>query len=166
MKRWFASNMGPYDGQRPQWDPDHEPLPGEPDYAPRSLFRLLHSCAHQMLRALAVDSGFSETALSEYLFPYALAFAIHPNGGSEFTIGGLRTVLEQNLDEVVYRAVDNATCLYDPNCMEANRGVDHGCLHLPETACQSWNRFLSRWELFGSPFGDLRGYWGPEFDGP
>jgi hypothetical protein len=164
VKRWFASKLDPHDGQRPQWDPDHEPLPGEPDHAPLSVFRLLHSCAHQLLRALAVDSGFSETALSEYLFPYELAFAIHPNGGSEFTIGGLRTVVEQNLDEVVNRAVDNATCLYDPNCMEANRGVDHGCLHLPETACQSWNRFLSRWELFGSPFGELRGYWSPEFD--
>ena len=57
----------------------------------------------EVLRALAVDSGYSETGLSEYLFPYELSFAIHPNGGSEFTIGGLRTVLEQNLDEVVDR---------------------------------------------------------------
>ena len=56
-------------------------------------------------------------------------------------------MLEQNLDAVVNRALDNDTCMYDPNCMEANDGADHGCLFLPETACRCWNRFLSRWEL-------------------
>jgi len=120
--------------------------------------------SHQVIRALAVDSGYSETGLSEYLFPYELSFAVHPNGGSEFTIGGFRTVLEQNLDEVVTRAVENATCIYDPNCMVANRGADHGCLQLPETACQSWNRFISRWDLFGSPDGTWIGYWDPRLD--
>ena len=162
--RWFAAHLDPSDGQLPRWDPDREPVIGDPEYGPRALFRLLHSMAHQVLRALAVDSGYSETGLSEYLFPYELSFAIHPNGGSEFTIGGFRTVLEQNLDEVVARAVGNATCIYDPNCMIANRGADHGCLLLPETACQSWNRFISRWDLFGSPEGDVVGYWSPGLD--
>jgi hypothetical protein len=162
--RWFAAHLDPEDGQLPRWDPEEEPAPGDPDFGARALFRLLHSMAHQVLRALAVDSGYSETALSEYLFPYELSFAVHPNGGSEFTIGGLRTVLEQNLDEVVDRAVENATCIYDPNCMVANRGADHGCLQLPETACQSWNRFISRWDLFGSPEGDVVGYWSPDMD--
>lgn len=157
--RWFAARLDPNDEQLPRWDPDEEPSRDDPEYGPRSLYRLLHSLAHQVLRALAVDSGYSETALSEYLFPYELSFAIHPNGASEFTIGGFRTVLEQNLHEVVRRAVDNATCIYDPNCMVANRGADHGCLQLPETACQSWNRFISRWDLFGWPDGDTVGYW-------
>lgn len=162
--RWFASRLDPEDGQLPRWDPDEEVAPGDPEYGARLLFGLLHSTAHQILRALAVDSGYSETGLSEYLFPYELSFAVHPNGGSEFTIGGFRTVLEQNLDEVVDRAVDNATCIYDPNCMVANRGADHGCLQLPETACQSWNRFISRWDLFGSPDGSVIGYWDPSLD--
>ena len=125
--RWFAGQLDPEDGQLPRWDPDEEVAPGDPEFGARSLFQLLHSTAHQLLRALAVDSGYSETGLSEYLFPYELSFAIHPNGGSEFTIGGLRTVLEQNLDEVVDRAVENSSCIYDPNCMVANRGADHGC---------------------------------------
>lgn len=164
--RWFAGQLDPEDGQLPRWDPDEEVAPGDPDFGARSLFQLLHSTAHQLLRALAVDSGYSETGLSEYLFPYELSFAIHPNGGSEFTIGGLRTVLEQNLDEVVDRAVENSSCIYDPNCMVANRGADHGCLQLPETACQSWNRFISRWDLFGSPDGTVTGYWSPDLDVP
>ncbi len=93
--------------------------------------------------------------------------AIYPNGGTEFTIGGLRTVLEQSLDEIVRRTVDNASCLYDPNCLLANRGADHGCLQLPETACQCWNWFLSRWELYGQPIEkDTRivGFWEPSVD--
>jgi hypothetical protein len=160
---WFASRMSTYEGQLPpQWDPATPPDRTDPEFGPRVLFGLLHSMAHQMLRALAVYSGFQDSALSEYLFPFNLAFAIHPNGGSEFTIGGLRTVFEQNLDEIVSRATENATCIYDPNCMEANRGADHGCLLLPETACQSWNWFLSRWDLFGSPDGSWPGYWSRE----
>lgn len=162
--RWFAARLDPEDGQLPRWDPDVEVAAGDPEYGARLLFGLLHSAAHQVLRALAVDSGYSETGLSEYLFPYELSFAVHPNGGSEFTIGGFRTVLEQNLDEVVDRAVQTATCIYDPNCMVANRGADHGCLQLPETACQSWNRFISRWDLFGSPDRDTVGYWDPDLD--
>lgn len=164
--RWFAATLDPEDGQLPRWSPDDEPLPGDSEFGPRTLFRLLHSMSHQVIRALAVDSGYSETGLSEYLFPYELSFAVHPNGGSEFTIGGFRTVLEQNLDEVVTRAVANATCIYDPNCMVANRGADHGCLQLPETACQSWNRFISRWDLFGSPDGSWIGYWDPRLARP
>jgi hypothetical protein len=164
VRRWFAGQLDPEDGHLPRWDPDEELGPGDPEFGARALFRLLHSTAHQLLRALAVDSGYSETGLSEYLFPYELTFAVHPNGGSEFTTGGLRTVLEQNLDEVVDRAVENSSCIYDPNCMVANRGADHGCLQLPETACQSWNRFISRWDLFGSPDGTVIGYWSPELN--
>lgn len=140
--------------------------PDDPDHGAYRLFGLLHTVAHQVLRALAVDSGYSETSLSEYLFPYDLAFAIHPNGAKEFTIGALRTVLEQNLHQVVERAVDTATCLYDPHCLLSNDGADHGCLHLPETACRLWNRNLSRHLLYGSPddgtgASRIRGYWEP-----
>lgn len=167
VARWLGAHMHSYDGRLPPpWDPNRPLEADDPEYGPQILFRLLHSVSHQMLRGLAVDSGFQETALSEYLFPYALAFAVHPNGGSEFTIGGLRTVLEQNLGELVARAVANDTCIYDPHCMVANRGSDHGCLQLPETACQSWNWFLSRWELFGDPDGRVVGYWSPELDTP
>ncbi len=157
VQRWFAARLDPRQGQYPTWN--GEPPAGHPDLPAYRLFGLLHTMAHQVLRALAVDSGYSETSLSEYLFPYDLAFAIHPNGASDFTIGALRTVLEQNLDQIVERAMDNDTCLYDPHCMLTNQGADHGCLYLPETACQLWNRNLSRWHLYGSPDGTRTGYW-------
>lgn len=159
LKRWFAARLDLPDGQPPTWPDDVGPE--HPDWPVRELFGLLHTLAHQLLRALAVDSGYSETSLSEYLFPYELAFALHPNGRSDSSIGALRTVLEQNLDAVVNRAVDNNACLYDPNCMQANRGADHGCLLLPETACQAWNRHLSRHYLYGAPDGAMAGYWDP-----
>lgn len=158
VKRWFAARLDPAAAQPPVFDPDI--APGHPQWPTHQLFGLLHTMAHQLLRALAVDSGYEETSLSEYLFPYELAFALHPNGRSGFSIGALRTVLEQNLDAVLNRAVDNDTCLYDPNCMHTG-GADHGCLLLPETACQSWNRHLSRWYLYGSPDRDVTGYWEP-----
>jgi hypothetical protein len=159
LRRWFATRLDPTDGQLPAFPADLQAE--DPQWPAYRLFGLLHTLAHQTLRALAVDSGYSETSLSEYLFPYELAFALHPNGRSESSIGALRTVLEQNLDAVVNRAVDNDSCLYDPNCIQHNNGADHGCLLLPETACQCWNRYLSRWYLYGSPDGDVTGYWDP-----
>ncbi|MFG1947745.1 hypothetical protein [Nonomuraea sp. NPDC048826] len=160
LRRWFVAHLNPADGQLPDFPADIKP--SHPQWAARQLFGLLHTLAHQMLRALSVDSGYSETSLSEYLFPYELSFALHPNGHSEFSIGALRTVLEQNLDAVVNRALDNDTCLYDPHCMHATEGADHGCLLLPETACRCWNRYLSRWYLYGSPKRNIVGYWSPE----
>jgi hypothetical protein len=160
LKRWFAARLDPMAGQLPTFSEDLRP--GDADWPARELFGLLHSLAHQLIRALAVDSGYTETSLSEYLFPYELAFALHPSGGNGSGIGALRTVLEQNLDAIVKRAVDNDSCLYDPNCMQANRGADHGCLLLPETACRCWNRHLSRWYLYGAPDGSVTGYWDPD----
>lgn len=159
VKRWFAGHLDPAGGQLPTWPTDMQP--GDPEWAAHELYGLLHTVAHQLLRALAVDSGYAEQSLSEYMFPHDLAFVLHPNGGSEFSIGALRTVVEQNLDAVVNRALDNDGCLYDPNCLHANRGADHGCLLLPETSCQAWNRHLSRWYLYGSPDGRMTGYWDP-----
>ncbi|MED7950720.1 hypothetical protein [Streptomyces sp. BE303] len=159
VAQWLVHQLGRSDGESVRRE--SRPAKDDPDLPVHELFGLLHSLSHQLLRALAVDSGYSETSLSEYLFPHDLAFAIYPNGGSDFSLGALRTVLEQNLDAVVTRAVDNDSCLYDPNCMLTNEGADHGCLQLPETACQFWNRNLSRWHLFGSPDGDRIGYWDP-----
>lgn len=121
--------------------------------------RLLHSMAHQFIRALSVDSGFMPTSLNEHFFPHHLAFAIYPRANGEFVIGGLRTVLEQGLDDIIVQAMNNDQCIYDPNCLVTN-GADHGCLFLSETACGFWNRnsHLSRWDLFGG--GDRNtGYW-------
>jgi hypothetical protein len=157
VRRWLARELDMGDAQMPRWG--GESGPGSALYAREAVFTLLHTMAHQMLRALSVDSGFGEAALSEYLFPYDFAFAIYPNASSEFTIGGLRTVLEQVLGEVVATAMENDACLYDPNCHET-AGADHGCLFLPETSCTGWNENLTRWSLFGG--GEFRrGYWQP-----
>ncbi len=145
------------DSQTPSWSGDSGP--GTALYAREAVFTLLHTMAHQMLRAISVDSGFGEAALSEYLFPYDFAFAIYPNASSEFTIGGLRTVMEQVLGEVVSGALENDACLYDPNCIETE-GADHGCLFLPETSCTGWNQNLTRWVLFGGDdFQSVIGKW-------
>lgn len=157
-RQWFARNAEELEGQIPTWDPNMRPEVGSTRAAIVAVFELIHSLAHQMLRALAVEAGFGEAGLSEYLFPFDLAFAVYPNASTEFTIGGLRTVVEQVLADVVMRAMESGTCLYDPNCFISQPGADLGCLFLPETACSVWNRFLTRWALFGRPDGGV-GYW-------
>jgi hypothetical protein len=161
---WFARYLSRR-GDELEWI-EFGDQPAAEDRAGDAVCRLLHTMAHQFIRALFVHSGFMETSLSEHFFPLHLAFAIYPRANSEFVIGGLRTVIEQNLDEVVRQAVENDSCIYDPNCMFANQGADNGCLFLPETACRfrDRNTHLSRWELFGSPGGSRIGYWDQVLD--
>ncbi|MHB8152814.1 MAG: hypothetical protein ACYDGW_12240 [Vulcanimicrobiaceae bacterium] len=164
LVHWFARYLSRR-GDELEWI-EFERDPQAEDRAGDAVVRLIHSMSHQFIRALSVDSGFMETSLSEHFFPYHLSFAIYPRANGEFVVGGLRTVMEQALDEVVRRALGNDACLYDPNCIVANRGADHGCLFLPETACSFRNRnsHLSRWELFGSPEGSFIGYWDTRLD--
>lgn len=164
--QWFARYLLRR-GDEIEWI-EFSTMPAPEDRAGDALVRLIHSMSHQVIRALSVDSGFMETSLSEHFFPYHLSFAAYPRANGEFVIGGLRTVMEQNLDEIVRTATENDACLYDPNCLIANRGADHGCLFLPETACSFRNRnaHLSRWELFGSLDRSIVGYWDPSLATP
>lgn len=128
----------------------------------RSVYGLVHSFSHLVLRQAVIQSGFDRTSLSEYLFPRALSFVLYSNNRSKFTIGGLYTLFEQTLHEHLRAVVDKGeACVYDPVCME-DAGACHACMHISEMSCEHFNRNLSRKYLFGriEPDGsEFIGYW-------
>ncbi|PUA34702.1 hypothetical protein C8Z91_33010 [Paenibacillus elgii] len=121
------------------------------------IYNLIHSMSHEVMRAMAGISGYELIGLSEYLFPAALSFVIYSNR-TDFSIGGMHTLFETQLD-VLYQKMFSSElriCMYDPLCNE-KEGACHACLYLPEIACSSFNKMLSRHYLYGGT--GVRGYW-------
>jgi len=125
-------------------------------------FQLLHTASHILLKQASTISGFDRTNLSEFLFPRSLSVVIYANNRDEFNMGGMNTMVEQQLDTLLGQAetVGN-DCVYDPVCSQRG-GSCLSCLHVSEISCSFFNQVLARDYLYGSRPGspkDIIGYW-------
>ncbi|NCJ08230.1 hypothetical protein GS597_17295 [Synechococcales cyanobacterium C] len=127
----------------------------DPDFLiPWLVGSAIHSATHLMIRAIADQSSFGETALSEHLLLSLNQTIIFVNRLQEFSLGGLKTFFEQRLDQAFKNLLEERSdCMFDPYCEETLGGACAGCLHLPEVVCRLFNNALSRILLYG---GDLR----------
>jgi hypothetical protein len=126
------------------------------------VFTLIHTLSHIFLKQSSTISGFDRTNLSEYLLPRALSFAIYSNNRDEFNIGGMRTMVEQDLDHLLSQARNHGNeCVYDPVCSERD-GACLSCLFVSEISCSYFNQVLCRDYLYGSRPNtgrDMTGFW-------
>lgn len=124
---------------------------------------LLHSLSHLLIQAVALECGYSASAIRERIYcadrtaPTPMAGILFSTGttGAEGTLGGL---LEQGraLSAHLARAFDQGVlCSNDPVCAAHDPGRDpterylhgaacHGCLFIAEPSCEHQNRFLDR----------------------
>lgn len=110
----------------------------------------LHSANHLLIKAIADQSSFGETALSEHLLLSLNQTIIFVNRLQEFSLGGLKTFFEQRLDQAFKSLLqERGDCMFDPDCEERLGGACAGCLHLPEVVCRLFNNALSRILLYG-----------------
>jgi len=119
----------------------------------------LHSANHLLIKAIADQSSFGETALSEHLLLSLNQTIIFVNRLQEFSLGGLKTFFEQRLDQAFNSLLqERGDCMFDPDCEERLGGACAGCLHLPEVVCRLFNNALSRILLYGGEIGaDMEG---------
>jgi hypothetical protein len=119
----------------------------------------LHSANHLLIKAIADQSSFGETALSEHLLLSLNQTIIFVNRLQEFSLGGLKTFFEQRLDQAFKSLLEErGDCMFDPDCEERLGGACAGCLHLPEVVCRLFNNALSRILLYGGDISeDLEG---------
>lgn len=147
-----------------------EPLVLNPSYF------MIHAFAHLMIRQLCFDCGYGSSALRERLYSSSLddpnpmhGLLIYTSAGdSEGTLGGLvRQGEPGTLERVVEAALHEAEwCSSDPICIEsssqgtdgANLAACHSCTLLPETACETGNRYLDRAMLIGLPNNPALGF--------
>ena len=127
-------------------------------------YTLIHTLAHLLINQLTYEAGYSSAALRERLYvstaqeaPMAAVLIYTAAGDADGTLGGLvRLGRPEHLGRVITEALEGADwCSADPVCAElaetggqgpdsCNLAACHNCALLPETACESGNRFLDR----------------------
>lgn len=148
-----------------------------------SRYVLLHTMAHLLMNRLIFECGYSSASLRERLFvspnpagPMAGLLIYTAAGDAEGTMGGLVRMGKPGfLEPVIVRALDSARwCSADPVCMEmgsaggqgpdsCNLAACHNCSLVPETACESFNRFLDRALVIGDIKSSSLGYFSSAF---
>jgi hypothetical protein len=132
---------------------------------PAALFGLLHSVSHMLIMAGGAQIGFETDSLAEYLFHVAGSGVIYASGHQEFTIGGIVSAFNLNLNYWLSSAYEAAArCIYNPLC-RSRGGACHACSYL-KFSCPHFNRTVSRSFLLGGPVEglpqELTGYWTPK----
>lgn len=134
-----------------------EPL----DINPRMV--LIHTLSHLLINRLVFECGYGSSSLRERLYvsskpeaPMAGLLIYTAAGDSEGTLGGLvKLAAPENISRLISNSVTDAQwCSADPVCSEAadvgqgpeslNLAACHSCALLPETSCESFNRYLDR----------------------
>ena len=147
----------------------------DPRRLPR--YALLHTLAHVMIRRVSAASGYSDASIRERIYSDAhlngmLLYTATPS--SDGSLGGLvRQGKTENFADLITSSVKNSTrCSRDPLCAEddpagmkrasihplarVNASACYGCVLLPETSCENFNRLLDRRLLFDGDFGYFR----------
>jgi hypothetical protein len=138
-----------------QWKADHKASKRE---FPGPAFVMLHSLSHLLLTAMAIESGYPASSISERIYAGPPGYGILLYTGSpdaEGTLGGLvdagRNIarhLEEALELAILCSNDPVCSQHDPRDPNESRfllgAACHGCLLISETSCEQHNDFLDR----------------------
>jgi hypothetical protein len=131
---------------------------------PGERYVLLHSLSHALINEFSLECGYSAASIRERIYSRQATALGEPMAGillytaapdSEGTLGGLvRLGDPSDLGRLMKQALERASlCSTDPTCADHlpddNETTLHGaschaCLFVPETSCESGNRFLDR----------------------
>jgi hypothetical protein len=122
-------------------------------------YLLVHSLAHAVIKRLSFECGYDVASLRERIYvgsaPRMAGFLIYTStGDADGTLGGLERQGRADRFQVILSAAirDCVWCSSDPLCRigisslseSMNLAACHSCLLLPETCCETGNRFLDR----------------------
>jgi Domain of unknown function (DUF1998) len=143
-------------------DDDEEWVPPtEENIREKSRFIVLHTFAHTVMRALALDCGYSGSSIRERIYASTeqgremcgvLLYTASPD--SEGSLGGLIDLgTPERLGGLLQDALRDVTrCSSDPLCashdpkrhQSINGAACHACVLIPETSCEAFNSWLDR----------------------
>jgi len=136
-------------------------------------FILLHSISHLLIKELALASGYNEASISERIYSSKKmhGLLIYTTSAGDGSLGGL--VRQIDLVKIINNALRNKRiCSRDPICisedpkrmkekrlslhLRQNGSACFGCMMLPETSCENFNKMLDRKILIDKEFGVVR----------
>ena len=132
---------------------------------------LLHSISHVLIKELATSSGYSEASISERIYSSEkmCGVLIYTTNAGEGSLGGL-TRQAKNIPAILKISLEQLkSCSRDPICINEdpkmmkkngiplhlaqNGSACYGCIILPETSCENFNRLLDRRILVDEDYG-------------
>ncbi|MEA1052705.1 DUF1998 domain-containing protein [Lamprobacter modestohalophilus] len=135
--------------------------PSEREIREKSRFIVLHTFAHAVMRALALDCGYSGASIRERIYSSieegremsgVLLYTASPD--SEGSLGGLIDLgtperlgglLQDALRDVTRCSSDPLCASHDPERHQSSNGAAcHACVLVPETSCETYNAWLDR----------------------
>lgn len=146
-------------------------------------FVLVHTFAHAFINEISKVCGYGSSSIKERLYVSSdsnhkmYGVLIYTSGsGSDASLGGLvRQGQPGRLETLILKAIESISwCADDPVCISSkgqgpdgcNLAACHNCCLLPETCCETGNRFLDRAMLIGNPaFNKRFGYFDELFNG-
>lgn len=142
--------------QRREIKPDES---GEmPIQFPGLPYIMLHSLSHLLITSIALECGYSASAIRErvYAGPSGYGILLYTgSSGSEGTLGGLIQV-GRKIEHHLQTALESGRlCSNDPVCAQhqpeelyeerfRHGAACHGCLLISETSCEQGNEYLDR----------------------
>ncbi|MGN7713492.1 DrmB family protein [Agrobacterium radiobacter] len=145
----------------------------EPDKMITARYMLCHTLAHALMRQLTLECGYSSASLQERIYAaseekMAGILIYTATTDSDGTLGGLqRQGQAQRIAGILNRAIGAMEwCSSDPLCISEAMGSQasfshaacHSCVLSPETSCETFNCFLDRALLVGTPENPEIGY--------
>lgn len=144
-----------------------------PDIQIDEQFILLHSISHIIIKELAFNSGYGEASLSERIYSSEEmhGLLIYTTSTGDGSMGGL--VKQKDLKKIILGGLLNKeVCSRDPICINTDPNTLHevklpiylrqngsacfGCMMVPETSCEYFNRMLDRKILVDKKIGILQ----------
>ncbi len=133
-------------------------------------YYMLHTLAHLLMTAIALECGYAASSIRERIYcreadkrlgEPGMAGILLSTGtpGSEGTLGGLvdqgrhlRYHLRRAFELGTLCSGDPVCALHQPELVHDERSTEgaacHSCVYVPETSCESFNRFLDRALVF------------------
>ena len=129
----------------------------------KTVYTLIHSMSHALIREAAEICGLDKSSLSEYILPNIPAIFIYCANSQGFSMGALYSAFQSQFDKWLKHARENSKkCIFDPICINHEKACA-GCLFLNEVSCKHFNKDLDRSYLCGyfdvEKQEKLKGFW-------
>ncbi|WP_226023653.1 hypothetical protein [Halomicrobium salinisoli] len=144
LERWYLTKVTD-PGRFGKLDPETEPVS-------RAVFTLLHTYSHAVIEAIGALSGYGRESLVEHLLPRTLSTIIYKRADTDYSLGSIFTLFEEEFIDVMHQIEEAEYCTYDSICRSDHNCACEDCLFLSNITCANSNNNLSRSVLFGGPF--------------
>ncbi len=105
-------------------------------------------------------AGHQRESLVEHLMPRTMSFVVYKRPDTDFALGSVWTLFEEQFDDFAAHLDELYDCSYDPVCIHDENGACEDCLYLAAISTENANHNLGRGTFYGGNFDgrDLTGY--------